>query len=134
VTFHQLQQLPASPAALKAWLRAFQRDFTRQTGLHVADPAALIQSLIQLVAGVPAPPQVRAAAFRVLATLPNVTRLGPVHGGQALRIALGGNEHATLIVDPATSQAREILTVSYGPGPRMVSNVSVSAQWVDRRP
>jgi hypothetical protein len=146
VTFRQLQDLPTSPAALEAWLLAFQRNFTRQTGLLAyhrnftrqtgvagPGPADLVQSLAELVAGVPAPPRVRAAAFRVLATLPNVTSLGPGHGDQALRLSLGGNQHGTLIIEP-TSQAREILTASFAPGARTSTSVSVSAQWVNRRP
>ena len=67
-----------------------------------------------------------------MATLPNVTSLGPGHGGQVLRISLGGNRHATLVVDPATSQARESLTVSYGA--HRVDSVFVSARWVNRLP
>jgi hypothetical protein len=146
VTFRQLQELPTSPAALEAWLVAFQRNFTRQTGLLAyprnsaqqtgvagPEPADLVQSLAELVAGVPAPPRVRAAAFRVLATLPNVTSLGPGHGGQALRLSLASNQHATLIIEP-TSQARESLTASFAPGARTSTSVSVSAQWVNRRP
>jgi hypothetical protein len=146
VTFGQLQQLPASPAALEAWLLAFQRNFTQRTGLLAynrsfnpatgvagPDPVNLIQSLAELVAGVPAPPRVRAAAFRVLATLPNVTSLGLDHSGnQVLRVSLGGDQHATLIIDPVTSQTREILTIALVP--RLDTSVSVSAQWVNRRP
>jgi hypothetical protein len=93
---------------------------------------ALIQSLINLVAGVPAPPQVRAAAFRVMATLPDVTSLGPVPGGQGLRISLGGNRHAGLVVNPSTSHAQETLTVSAGT--RTTSRVSVTAYWSSRLP
>jgi hypothetical protein len=134
VSFRRLQRLPASPAGLQTWLRAFERNFTKRTGVPTPEPGALIQSLTELVAGLPAPPQVRAAAFRVLATLPNVTSLGRVHGGQALRISLGGNTRATLIVDPSTSRAWEVLTVSYGPGPHSSSSVAVSARWVNWRP
>jgi hypothetical protein len=132
VSFRHLQRLPASPAGLQAWLRAFERRFTQRTGVPTPEPGSLIQSLTELVAGLPTPPQVRAAAFRELATLPNVTSLGPVHGGQALRISLGVSTHATLIVDPSTSRAREILTVSYRP--QSSSSVAVSARWVNWRP
>jgi hypothetical protein len=132
VTYRQLQALPASPAALKAWLLAYQRSFARQTGLPEPEPAALLQSLAELVATDPAPPQVRAAAFRAMASLPNITSLGPDHGGQALGISLGGKQHATLLVERATSEAHESLTLSTGQP--VVKSVFITAQWVNRRP
>jgi hypothetical protein len=81
---------------------------------------------------VPAPPQVRAAAFRAMAAMPGVTSLGPVHGGQRLRFSLGSHQFATLAVDPATSQVRDTLTVVGVHGE--VSSDSVSAQWTNRLP
>jgi hypothetical protein len=132
MTFGQLQRLPAGPAELKAWLLGYQRTYTRRTGLPDPEPVTLIQSLIELVALAPAPPQARAAAFRVMATLPDVTSLGPVHGGQGLRISLSAGQHAALVVDPSTSQTRAALTVA--DGARTVSSVSVNARWVSRLP
>jgi hypothetical protein len=132
VTYRQIQALPASPAALTAWLLAYQRDFTRQTGLPEPEPATLLQSLAELVTAEPAPPQVRAAAFRAMATLPNITSLGPDHGGQMLGVSLGGKQHATLIIERATSQAYGSLALSTGqPG---VKSLFITAQWVNRRP
>jgi hypothetical protein len=128
LTFGQLQKLPASPAALKAWITAMNRTFDREEGAPVPEREAVFESLNDLVAGVPAPPQVRAAAFRVMASLPGVTSLGPVSGGQGLRISLSGNQHATLVVDPATSQVTDTLTVSNG------NSVSVIAGWTSQLP
>ena len=132
VTFGQLQKLPANPAALKAWIVAFNRNFLRNGGGVGPAHLGVFLSLTNLVAVLPAPPGVRAAAFRALATLPDVTSLGPVQGGQGLRLALGGNKHATLVVNTATSQVRDILTVT-GVGGE-VSRVSVTAHWVNRLP
>jgi hypothetical protein len=132
VTFGQLQRLPTNPAALKAWIAAFTRNLEHAYNLPDPEHAAVFLSLTNLVAALPAPPAVRAAAFRAVATLPNVTGLGPVQGGQGLRLSLGGTEYATLVVNTATSQARDILTVSgvaHGGG-----QVSVTAHWVNRLP
>lgn len=132
VSFGQLQKLPTSPAALKAWITAFDRRYARQTG----DPFQAIQadfmSLTSLIAELPAPPAVRAAAFRAMATLPGVISLGPVSGGQGLRLPLGGRMSATVVVNTATSQVRDILTINGG-GVR-ASSVSDTAHWVSRLP
>jgi hypothetical protein len=127
-TLKQLQKLPASPADLKAWIVALNRNFRIATGDPVPEREAVFESLLDLVSGVPAPPAVRAAAFRVMASLPGVTSLGPVSGGQGLRISLSGKQYATLVVDPATSQVRGPLTFSNG------NSVSVIAEWTSQLP
>jgi hypothetical protein len=76
--------------------------------------------LISLVSQLPAPPRVRAAAFRAIAAYPNVKDLGPVRGGQGLQFSLsavrpttagrspgGKDDDARLVIDPVTSQIRE---------------------------
>ncbi|HEV2376678.1 MAG TPA: CU044_5270 family protein [Streptosporangiaceae bacterium] len=132
LTFGQLQKLPANPAALTAKIVAINSAAER--GIPLADPQReqVFLSLTNLVAGLPVPPQVRAAAFRAMAALPGVTSLGPTDGGQGLRFGLGGGKSATLVVDPATSQVKETLTV-VGVGGE-VSSDSVAAQWTNRRP
>lgn len=42
-----------------------------------------------------------------MASLPGVTSLGPVQGGQGLQFTLPGARQARLVVDPATSQVRD---------------------------
>ena len=59
-----------------------------------------------MLSELPAPPQVRAAAFRALAALPGVTSLGQVGGGQGVRFTLLGGHQATLVIDPASGQIR----------------------------
>jgi hypothetical protein len=132
VSFSQLQKLPTSPAALTAWLTAFDRHYARQTGDPFQAIPADFMSLTSLIAEMPAPPAVRAAAFRAMAALPGVTSLGPVSGGQGLRLPLGGMMSATVVVNTATSQVRDILTIDGGG--EQASSVSDTAHWVNRLP
>lgn len=67
---------------------------------------SVFDGLISLVSQLPAPPKVRAAAFRAIAAYPNVESLGEVEGGQGLLISLPDGEPARLVVDPATGQIR----------------------------
>jgi hypothetical protein len=132
VSFGQLQKLPTSAAALTAWLTAYTRNYARQTGgLYLPSQDGFL-SLTSLIAEVPAPPGVRAAAFRAMATLPGVTSLGPVSGGQGLRLPLGWKRYATVVVNTATSQVRDILTINGADG--QASSVSDTAHWVSRLP
>jgi len=132
VSFGQLQKLPTSAAALTAWLTAFNRNYARQTGESFLPIRADFLSLTSLIAELPTPPQVRAAAFRAMATLPGVTSLGPVSGGQGLRLHLGGKLYATVVVNTATSQVRAILTINGVDG--QTNSVSDTAHWVSRLP
>jgi hypothetical protein len=132
LTFGQLQKLPANPVALTAKIVAINSAAKRWMPLPDPQREQVFLSLTNLVAGLPVPPQVRAAAFRAMAALPGVTSLGPADGGQGLRFGLGGSKSATLVVDPATSQVKETLTV-VGVGGE-VSSDSVAAQWTNHRP
>jgi len=125
VSFAQLQSLPTSPAALKARLTALTRSHAVLVG-----PAAVFESLINLVTGLPAPPQVRAAAFQVLARLPIVTEAVPVNGRLGLRMSTGKFSflrYVTLVVDPATSQVQAVASAEGG-------TMSVTAGWVNQVP
>jgi hypothetical protein len=132
VSFGQLQKLPTGAAALKAWITAFNRNYARQVGEPYLAGQADFLSLTSLVAELPAPPGVRAAAFRAMATLPGVTSLGPVGGGQGLRLSLGTKLYTTVVVNMATSQIRDILTIKGGQG--HTGSVSDTAHWVSRLP
>jgi hypothetical protein len=132
LTIRQLQQLPTDPAALKAKIVAINNRYEHLNGVPDPGHVAIFMSLTTLVAGTPAPSAVRAAAFRAIATLPNVTSLGPVKDGQAVKLALGGNQYATLIVNTATGQARYALTVNRDAGE--TSSLSDTAHWVNRLP
>ena len=125
VSFAQLQSLPTSPAALKARLTALTRNRAVLDG-----PAAVFESLINLVTGLPAPPRVRAAAFQVLATLPIVIKVVTVHGLPGLRMSTSRFSwlpHATLVVNPATSQVQAVVNAKGG-------SASLTASWVNQIP
>jgi hypothetical protein len=158
LTFAQLRRLPTSPAALTRWVRT---SLTRPAhvapaqppiGGHVP-PRALIEpvpaqllpsetaiTLASLLYRVPAPAAVRAAAFRALAAMPAVRNLGPVAGGQALRITLppppagkyvgqppAGVDRIDLVIDPATAIIRGI--TNYQGTTRIQA-----AEWTDHLP
>jgi hypothetical protein len=101
LTYKQTEHLPTSPAALAAW-------FARYAPPATATDEWLADSLISLEWQIPTPPAVRAAAFRALAALPNITGLGPVPGGQALLIKdpKRPDDWEKLVVDPATALIR----------------------------
>jgi len=100
LTYRQIEQLPAGAAALTAWItRSFYHPSgpplprglpsARYTPPSRAElPADVALALSNLIYQVPAPPAVRAAAFRALAALPDVTKLG--HSGRdvVLRISV----------------------------------------------
>jgi hypothetical protein len=112
MTIDQLQQLPTEPGALTTWLENALRDSDVRTSdgkLTVGQQRQLtFEGLTSLVSQLPAPPKVRAAAFRAIAAFPNVRSLGAVDGGQGLEITLGAHQTpARLVVDLSKSQIRE---------------------------
>jgi hypothetical protein len=134
-TLADIEQLPTDPAALIAWIKdsidhpATPPKYPLGSGDHepsvavggktpeAEKPGLTANTLINLLYRVPAPPAVRAAAFRALASLPNVTKLGEQDGGQALRITYtkpdpakypdhkvpAGAGQTTVVIDPATA-------------------------------
>ncbi len=110
LTFRQLQRLPADPTGLTTWIVTNAARHGGKAGGPVPSKAQeredIFDSLVSLLAELPATPQVRAAAFRALAALPGVTSLGQAGGGQGVRFTLMSGERATLIIDPANGQIR----------------------------
>ncbi|AUI58335.1 CU044_5270 family protein [Amycolatopsis sp. BJA-103] len=104
LTLEQLRALPADPDALKAWIaEALERSDARTSAgrLTASDrERAGFQSLISLVSALPATPEVRATAFRLIAGYPGVQNLGAVPGGHGLLLPEGER----LVVDPATGR------------------------------
>lgn len=147
-TLDQIEQLPADPAALKAWITDSIAHPSPPPPAPAGEPvppiappgipdAGRIASLLtDLLYAVPAPPAVRAATLRALASLPNVTNLGSKDGGQALRIAFSppaaekvpaGATQETLVIDPAT--ATLISETTYGG----TTNI-LAAEWTNTMP
>lgn len=113
ISVRQLRSLPQDPTALRAWITdAVDRNAAdgsvRTSGgkLSRAQRDELVaDSLTSLVSQLPAPERVRAAAFRVLATLPGVRSLGSVAGGRAISFPVGDHT-ARLVIDPETARVR----------------------------
>jgi hypothetical protein len=77
LTFAQLQGLPEDPDALGAWVvDAVKEDLDRSVSADLLD-YNVAEVLANLLVDVPAPPGVRAAAYRALADMPNVSSIGP---------------------------------------------------------
>jgi hypothetical protein len=141
LSFRQLQRLPTTPRALQAWLAVAVRDGGAVTS--AGRPGAteqrqwVFQSLLALIGPMPAPPKVRAAAFREIASYPDVTSLGPVPGGRELQFH-AFNGLARVVINPATAQVVQtnFLVLSGGailwiPAPASLTLVS---GWSDSLP
>ncbi|SDM15280.1 CU044_5270 family protein [Nonomuraea jiangxiensis] len=146
VGFEQLHELPAEPAALQDWISDRLRHDDVRTSAGALDAAgrarSVLYGLVSLVSELPAPPAVRAAAFRALATYPGVESLGAVDGGQGLLIP---DPHAEtpersplrLVVDPATSRVRNtnfFVSADGGVAFGVSKPVTIEARWTDTLP
>ncbi|MDG4790978.1 CU044_5270 family protein [Micromonospora sp. WMMD1102] len=111
VSLAQLQQLPTEPKALQAAITEIVKNGDVRTSAGKLTAAqqenAVFHGLISLVSQQPTPPKVRAAAYRAIASYPNVTSLGPVKGGLRLVITEKGEREAVLVIDPTSSQITE---------------------------
>jgi hypothetical protein len=141
LTFHQLQHLPADPAALTRWIVINAVRHGGKTGGPVPSKAQeredIFDSLDSLLSELPATPQVRAAAFRALAALPGVTSLGQVGGGQGVRFTLLGGHQATLVIDPASGQIRATNFFADNQGGefwQQVPNATITGRWTNTLP
>lgn len=136
VTLAELSALPTDPAALRAAL------LKRQAGGTESDTWALFWSATQLVLDLPATPQVRAAAYRMLSGLDGVTELGPVtdphgHAGMALgytRRGDGGVAQLRLVVDPRTGLALAQESWDADTGRLLSYQAVLDASWTDAEP
>ncbi|QRP47969.1 CU044_5270 family protein [Amycolatopsis sp. FDAARGOS 1241] len=138
VTLDQLRALPTDPTALRDWIAEALKHSDARTSagpLTASDrEQALLESLVSLVSALPAPPGVRAAAFRAIAAYPGVRDLGAVPGGRGL--VLPGEER--LVVAPATGRVNGTSTFVTADGavyhlddPR---GAAISAEWTDSLP
>ncbi|MFI6923078.1 hypothetical protein ACIBIZ_24255 [Nonomuraea spiralis] len=126
LTFRQIQELPADPAALRERVAAM---------LPAGSAGLLADALSGLLWSKPSPPAVRAAAYRALADLPDVRYLGGRadprgRPGEAFSYPLPTGVRRTLIIDPATSQ----VLAGTDAGGTGASQVVLSAGWTDQAP
>jgi hypothetical protein len=113
LTLERVEGLPTDPDELTTWITDSYLPGNGPEHLAGLVPEALSRLLWE----VPAPPAVRSAALRALATTPNVTNAGVVDGGRALRVFFAppaadkfpdgklppGAGEMTLVIDPDTA-------------------------------
>jgi hypothetical protein len=137
MTLEQLRALPTEPAALTAWIAEAMKHSKARTSagaLTASDrEQATLLSLVSLVSTLPAPPAVRAAAFRAIAAYPGVQSLGAVPGGEGV-VLPGG---ARLVVDPATGRVNRtsmyvVMDSVYGVADP--DGARVTAEWTSTLP
>ncbi|MET8909170.1 CU044_5270 family protein [Micromonospora sp. NPDC004551] len=145
LTLEQVRQLPDEPDALRAWVTDRIR-----TGKDMGFAAGSAESnsllfgyLSRLLLDTPAPPKVRAAAFRILADISGVRSLGLVQdargrSGQGVEFRSGA-ETEWLIVDMATHRllASKIISLPKGEpvsGGKERSTLVLTAEWSDAAP
>jgi hypothetical protein len=144
VSFTQLQKLPTKPDALQAWITDALKHSDVRTSAGRPDATMqkrlVFDGLVSLVSQLPAPPKVRAAAFRAIASYPNVKSLGAAKGGQGLLISLPEDGQARLVVDPATSQVRNTNFFVTADGAEVLvsrgalRSVTIVTEWTDLPP
>ena len=134
--YAHIQRLPTDPDRLKA---ALLKSSTLPTARDQRQ-LTTVNLLQTVLAEAPAPPKVRAAAYRALAALPNIANLGKAAGGYRLRISymnstgthVDGTE--TIVVDPKTTQLRVEGWAGFGDGGLPVGPSQRTSGWTDRLP
>ncbi|MEO3872622.1 CU044_5270 family protein [Nonomuraea sp. B12E4] len=130
VGMEDLKALPTDPETLK------QRLTETQKGGGPGELDIAFLPLVSLIAELPAPADVRAAAFRALASLPNVQRLGAAEGGEALTIP-DGKWEIKLVVDPKTSRVTRSNLLPTADGGLSGANkgfIKLTTGWTDQLP
>ena len=160
LTYEELQGLPTDGEQLKAWIAdslttpvGWPSPGPGDAGATVivegltggAEPevieAEVALELANLLYRVPAPPEIRATAYRALATMPEVASLGRMDGGEGLRITIAppaadkfpggvvpeGADSITVVIDPETSQ---LLSITNYQGTVRIH----AAEWTDQLP
>ncbi|GHJ47754.1 hypothetical protein Cs7R123_50960 [Catellatospora sp. TT07R-123] len=132
-TLRELAELPTDPAALRRQVLAYDR----AVGGTEDGDLVVYYAGIGLVLDLPVSPQVRAAAYRMLAALPGMRSLGPVTdqlGRSGVAVAISrrgdfGTAQQRLIVDRATGLA---LGVETWTSARLSSYTAlIGARWDD---
>lgn len=140
VSFEQLQKLPADQAALKAWITAALKRYSAGAKAGPPDAATrnrlVFDGLVSLVAQLPAPPKVRAAAFRAIAAYPNVKNLGAVKGGRGLAVSFPGARTANLVLDSKTARITDTDYFVSAEGAEVTNpgGITIAAGWTNVAP
>ncbi|WP_246380315.1 CU044_5270 family protein [Nonomuraea soli] len=158
VTMADLQALPSDPEALKADLLRFYKGQATESNAPSTEDGWLFQVAEGLITTMPVSPEVRAGAFRMLASLPSVTSLGQVTdaaGRTGTAIAIEGESQTTpgdakkgvvqiqLIIDEKSGRAlgrQSVVVVAGGaqkglaPGTVWNAMTVLEARWTDEHP
>ncbi|WP_214327552.1 CU044_5270 family protein [Nonomuraea sediminis] len=136
VTFEDLERLPTDPEGLKAWIAERKGNENDMSASEIRGNPTF--TLLALITELPAPAEVRSAAFQALAATPGVENTGAVEGGQQLRFPDpdGGRKDIELVVDPEKARVTRANLVLAGDGGVAGSDkfISVSAEWTDQLP
>jgi hypothetical protein len=136
-TFAQIQQLPTGPGALKAKIAGVVEAWRLPKKLELSKEGkddAVFDTLISLLSRIPAPPKVRAAAFRAIASFPNVKDLGTVTGGRAVQISFAGGVKK-MVIDPKTSLVKNwTITAGHGQAQYDTTGSVLTAEWTNTLP
>ncbi|MEV4169286.1 CU044_5270 family protein [Nonomuraea sp. NPDC049709] len=133
-TLADMDQLPATPEGLRALMEPSSGDME-----------GLLHNLQSLIAYVPVPSEVRAAAYRLMASLPGVIAQGPAtdqlgRTGQAVlyrqpsHTRSGRQVQTRLIVDSATGEPLAVETLTPDTGELMSFVAIEQSVWTDRKP
>ncbi|MER7208323.1 CU044_5270 family protein [Streptosporangium sp. NPDC000239] len=136
ISLDDLAGLPTDPEALKTWIVQRQGNPDDMSLSEQRDEPLF--PLITLISELPTPPEVRAAAFKALATTPGVRSTGAVEGGQALAIPDPGYHgwEIKMVVDPETAQVKRTNFLLGGDGSVTLSGdaIALATEWTDELP
>ncbi|GAA2115328.1 CU044_5270 family protein [Actinomadura alba] len=138
---NQLQNLPTDPAALKTWiLNAMKSRRSKGDPPFKYEPSTLEVNLVhvlnEMLYYLPVQQKVRAAAFRALASLPSIKRVGAVKEGQVLVYMSGpgpGQVGIQMIVDPKTTRVSIENFTNFGKRESSGTNTYMG-EWTDEIP
>ncbi|MEV0381545.1 CU044_5270 family protein [Nonomuraea sp. NPDC050643] len=139
MTFDELRALPDEADALYTRLRSAIAERGLRTSAGPATDAQqdgfAVETLLSLISQAPVSPQVRAAAYRALATRPGVVDLGETEGGRRLEIPLAVGK-GVVVVDPETARVRNTPVWAPLTGGIAFSEkgVTIDAEWTERLP
>ncbi|MBQ0905442.1 CU044_5270 family protein [Micromonospora sp. U21] len=139
LSLEQVRQLPDEQGALRVWVTSrIQKEMGVAAG-STASNQLLFGFLSRMLLDTPAPPKVRAAAFRILADIPGVRSLGTVkdesgRSGQGVEHS-DNSTTVRLIVDPSTHRllgTKTSSTPKHATAPAKESGtVVLTAEWSD---
>ncbi|MBO2456168.1 CU044_5270 family protein [Actinomadura violacea] len=131
------QRLPTDPARLKA---ALLKSSTTPAAAREQPQLSTINLLQAVLSETPAPPKVRAAAFRALAGMPHIDNLGKTADGYRLKITYMSDDGTradgteTIVVDPKSTQLRVEGWAGFGDGDLPVGPSQTTSGWTNDLP